>query len=412
MKLPTPCGHDCVFSGVDEQQVFSLTVSDREEYSCIDANRVLKIIPERSHGPAHPLHIEQDRTNTCRRRALLEELMCHPCPHVLPVSRVCSCSFESPVLTGEPLRDFGLGPDGNALVPPALRKPRWPPELLETYLRDLLDGLLELHGRGIAHGDPVLLNAFVSRSLPVETALWVDLSSIREGTDEARATDVAAFIELCLWPMLLDSEFSSVSLVRDIARVNSSAPNVLCGLREVLSVRRTDYDRANVRERFIAAVAEYDPLGRQDYFGRIHRRLCSAMAPAYALDYTVTDGSVRYMVSMLDAERTRNAMFEEERSRLLYLKFQRENDELRSWSAELERSAGFHRKRATHLEQELTKTADMLTELQAYARELRSAVEYHHERSERFEREFLAAGAAIERFHQQPWYRRMYRRVR
>jgi hypothetical protein len=335
-----------------------------------------------------------------------------PCPHVLPVSRVCSCSFESPILTGEPLRDFGLGPDGNALVPPALRKPRWVPEILQSFLRDLVDGISELHRRDIAHGDPVLLNAFVCRTLPVETALWVDLSSLREGTDEARATDVAAFIQLCLWPMLLDSEFSSASLLRDIARVNSSAPNVLCGLRDVLSIRRTDYDRGSVRERFIAALAEYDTLKRQDYFGRIHRKLCSAIAPTYALDYTVTDGSVRYMVSMLDAERTRNAIFEEERSRFLYLRFQRENDELRTWAADLEKSAGFHRKRAGHLEQELTKTADMLTELQAYARELRSAVEYHHERSERFEREFLAAEAAIQRFHQQPWYRRMHRRVR
>src|SRR5581483_2617239 len=212
MKLPSPCGPDCVLAGVEAQQVFSLTVSEREEYSCVSGNRVLKVIPARSHAPSHPLFLPADSTESVARRALLEKLRDQPCAHVLAVTRVCRCSFESPLVGGDPLRDFGLGPDGHSLTPPTLRKPRWAPDVLQAFFCDLVDGLAQMHQRGIAHGDPVLLNAYVARDEAAEGALWVDLSSIREATTEARLTDVAAFIEMCLWPMLIDCEFSSDSL--------------------------------------------------------------------------------------------------------------------------------------------------------------------------------------------------------
>ena len=403
MKLPTPCGSDCVLAGVNEPQVFSLTVSERQEYSCVFGNRVLKMIPPKSHAPSHPLYLASDHTDSTARRALLERLRDAPCAHVLQVTRVCRCSFESPLVSGEPLRDFGLGPDGHSLTPPALRKPRWPPDVLQSFFRDLTDGLAQLHERGIAHGDPVLLNAYVARGDGAEQALWVDLSSFREATSEARLTDAAAFVELCLWPMLLDCEFSSASLIRDIIEVNSSSPDVLAGLRQALTVERSDYARQDVREQRLNALREHDSLGRSDDYGKIHRRLCSALAAPYVLDYTVTDGSVRFTMSMLEAERTRNAIFEEEQSRLLYLRFQRENEELRKWSSELEKAVAFHNERAEKLQEAVAFHNNRAEALQGAvdfhnnrAEALQQAVEYHNSRAERVEQELTRTAKLLE----------------
>jgi len=231
--------------------------------------------------------------------------------------------------------------------------------------------------------------------------------------------------------------------------VNSSSPDVLAGLRQALTVERGDYARQDVRAQRLQALREHDSLARGDDYGKIHRRLCSALAAPYLLDYTVTDGSVRFAMSMTQAERTRNAIFEEERSRLLYLRFQQENEALRKWSSELEKAVAFHNERAEalqgaveyhsghaeRLEQELKNAVKLFEELQAHARELREAVEYHSGRAQSIEIELARAEtdskalreelseaaklreeaqarsrdleAVIERYNRSPWYRRL-----
>jgi DNA repair exonuclease SbcCD ATPase subunit len=307
--------------------------------------------------------------------------------------------------------------------------------MVQKFLFELVEGLQCLHQQGIAHGDPVLLNAFVQTAAEGERAVWVDLSSVREATEEARLMDSAAFVELCLWPMMLDSEIHSESLMRDVVAAECCAPDVLVGLHDALSVSRTDYARKDGRELRGSIFRDVDVLGRSDDFGRIRRRLCALLAAPYVLDYTISDASARFAMSLLDAERTRNAIFEEERSRLQYLEFHKEREELRKWVAELQQAVAYHNARAEKLESELNKTADALKEAQAHSRELQAAVDYHRVRSEALEQNFervqeqqnvlvnelkktsaeLGAAlsrirdldAAIDRHNQRSWYRRL-----
>ena len=315
------CGKSCLFRTISPD-AFPLSASARSEPSWVSGRSIIRIISKASRVVNHPLYSSEADPSRTERRNLLTVVMDRKPAYVAPVIALCNCSFEMPFIEGIPLRDFGLGPDANRLMPPQNRRPSWSPEALQAFLRQLVSGLQELHLNGVAHGDPALMNAMVADA--TEEAFWVDLNSVRAATDINIALDTTGFIELCLWPSLLEGNLYSPTLFADILDAVETAPDILALLSEVLANPRSDYRSGDARTVFASAVRKAGPLSRSDQFGRTHRHVCAYMSSVYFLDYTLSDQTARFYRSVLDAERTRHCVIEEEATRLHYLRFQNE----------------------------------------------------------------------------------------
>jgi glycosyltransferase involved in cell wall biosynthesis/GT2 family glycosyltransferase len=366
MKEYSYCGNSCLFRDLSADAL-PLSASSRPEGAWVAENRVIRTISGTGHVAAHPLHSSRE-ANLVERRALLRALMERPVAHVLPVTRLCECSFETPFLEGVPLRDFGLGPDAKQLTHPHNRRPSWAPEALQAFLKELASGLIALHGMGIAHGDPALMNALIADESGAREAIWLDLNTIRPAAEENRALDAAGFIDLCVWPALLEAHAYSPSLFSELADAAERAPDVLAALCEVLEGARTDYQSGDVRAAFTLALRTRRRLPRTDLFGEIHRTLRACMASAYFLDQTVSDQDVRFTHTVLEAEQTRRCLMEEEVTRLHYLRFHEELEaarqsaaELQDWSKQLQEAARYHEEQVAAAE---ARAADLAGELE------------------------------------------------
>jgi glycosyltransferase involved in cell wall biosynthesis len=342
MNQQSYCGSSCLFSKL-APEAFPLSASARPEAAWVSGNRIVRMISDAGCATNHPLYSGRGEANRAERRSLLTVVMkCAPA-HVAPVGTLCECAFEMPFVEGVPLRDFGLGPDANRLTHPQNRRPPWSPEALQGFLQQLASGLRELHRIGIAHGDPALMNALVAGAGATKEAIWIDLNSVRAATDTNVALDVSGFIELCLWPAMLDADLHSSALFADVLRAVKAEPDILAALSEILAGVRSDYQGGNARATFTALVREVDPLNREDLFGRIHRQVCACISPTYFLDQTLADQNTRFYRTILDAERTRHRIMEEEVTRLHHLQFRKELEntrdavaKLQAWCEELE----------------------------------------------------------------------------
>jgi hypothetical protein len=366
MKEYSYCGESCLFRDLGEE-AFPLSATSRTEGAWVAGNRVIRSISATGQVAAHPLHSSRE-ANLVERRALLRALMERPVAHVAPVTRLCECSFESPFLEGVPLRDFGLGPDAKRLTHPHNRRPSWAPEALQAFLRELASGLLSLHEIGIAHGDPALMNVLIADESGAREAVWLDLNTIRPATEENRALDAAAFIDLCMWPSFLEAHAYSPSLFSELADAAERAPDVLAALREALEGARTDYQSGDIRAAFTSALRTRRSLPRTDLFGDIHRTVSACLAPAFFLDQTVSDQDVRYVHAVVAVEQTRHRLMEEEATRLHYLRFhdelqaaQKAATELREWSQQLQEAAHYHEQQASAAE---ARAADLAAEVE------------------------------------------------
>jgi hypothetical protein len=169
----------------------------------------VRMLAANSHSPDHPLYSGHDPRQTVEnRRGLLSRVRDAVPRSVLPVLRLCRCSVESPLLTGAPLQDFALGPDGNRLINPDVRRIVRPPGGVKAILADLAQGLAAMHAIGVAHGDPALMNAFAANrgdKRPEGTS--IDLNSLVPADADSEALDIAAFLLLTVWPALLDAQW-------------------------------------------------------------------------------------------------------------------------------------------------------------------------------------------------------------
>lgn len=343
-----PCGPHCLLPR-DPSTTRPLSSSSRPEISLVVGDSVIRSISAGSEDPNHPFSLAGETPTLDGRRALLSRIQQERPEHVLTVAGLCDCSVRSPYLEGRPLQDFGLGPDGNRLVAPANRRIHRQPAELERLLAELVAGLQALHRIGVAHGDPALMNAFVAAGNPGE-AVWVDLNSVRPATPEAVAVDIAGFVLTCMWPALLDAAHHSPSLFNELVGIQCSDSFDLEQLQAALRTAPTDHRAGNGRSALLAALKS-----RSAHPGNAQaiRAMASFLGPAYLLDQTRTDQTARFLQVVLAAERTRNTLVEEERTRLLNLKFEGELarsraaiDELRSWAAELQEAVRHHHDRA------------------------------------------------------------------
>lgn len=286
--------------------------------------------------------------------------MARPVTHVLPVMAVCECSFETPYLAGVPLRDFGLGPDANRLIHPNNRRPAWAPEALQAFLAELVAGIRGLHAIGIAHGDPALMNVLIVDNGGSGSATWLDLNSIRPATEENRALDWAGFLELCLWPSLLEAPYYSPSLLSAIADAAARESDLPSTLSDLLAARYEDYQAGDVRAAFADALRRIRGQQREDLFGQVHRTVQACMAPSYFLDQTISDLDCRFLLAVIAAEQTRHRLVEEETTRLHYLRFHDELEaarraaaEANQWARQLHEELARERQQRDALEQRL-----------------------------------------------------------
>ena len=345
------CGNLCLGRDLGAD-AFPLSASSRAEGAWIAGNRVVRLISAEGHVAGHPLFSYTD-CNQVERGALLKLLMEKRVAHVLPINRICTCAFETPLLSGEPLRDFGFGPDSNRLTHPQNRRPVWDPQALQVLLGELACALASLHEIGIAHGDPALMNAFVAEQEGVKKAVWLDLNSVRPATEENRALDTACFIELCLWPSLLEARAYSSTLFSELAHTAASAPDVLPRLGQVLATDYSDYQSGDLRSALLQVLRQASQTHRADRFGQVHRALRACVSATYFLDQAVSDQNARFFQSLLAAERTRHGLVEEEIARTQYLRFHEELrvanaavEELRDWAKQLQEAVQYHERQA------------------------------------------------------------------
>jgi glycosyltransferase involved in cell wall biosynthesis len=204
------------------------------------------------------------------------------------------------------------------------------------------------------------MNAFVIEREGAYQALWLDLNSVRAASAEAVALDVAGFLSLTLWPALLDARQHSPGLFQDLASAYRGAPDVLAAASEALEAARADVVEGDARTSLARAFRAEGPLERTDLLGAVHRRLAALTASSYFLDQTRSDQNARFYSTLLNVERTRNAVLEEERTRLHYERFHRELEranaglqELRAWSEEERKAIAFQVQRAETSEAQL-----------------------------------------------------------
>lgn len=358
------CGNLCLGRDLGAE-AFPLSASSRAEGAWIAGNRVVRLISAEGHAAGHPLFSNTD-CNQVERAALLKLLMEKRVAHVLPVNRICTCAFETPLLSGEPLRDFGFGPDANRLTNPQNRRPVWDPQALQVFLGELAGALASLHEIGIAHGDPALMNAFVADEGGVKQAVWLDLNTVRPATEENRALDTAGFIELCLWPCLLEARAYSPTLFADLVTA-ACAPDVLPQLGQVLAIHYSDYQAGDLRAALLQVLRQASQTHRADLFGQVHRAVRACVAATYFLDQSISDQNARFFQSLLTAERTRHGLVEEEIARTQYLRFHEELrvanaavEELRDWSKQLQEAVQYHERQAEGAKQQV---ADLAAEV-------------------------------------------------
>lgn len=374
MKELSYCGQSCRFRNLGAE-AFPLSASSRTEASWVSGNRLIRLISSTGHAPGHPLYSSRE-PKRAERRTLLKTLMDRPVAHVLPVIGLCSCAFETPFLDGVPLRDFALGPDANRLIHPQNRRPSWAPEALRMFLKDLAAGLAALHGIGIAHGDPALMNALIAEEGGARKAVWLDLNTVRPATEENRALDAAGFIELCLWPSLLEADSYSPSLFSALANTTEISPDIFAALLSVLAAGYADDRAGDIRASFAAVMRGHGYPPRTDLFGEIHRSMRACLAPTYFLDQTVSDLNARFFRSVLTAEQTRHRLAEEEATRLHYLRFHDELQsaqqaiaELQDWSKQLQEAARYHQQQAAAADRRTAELTDEVGRLQNLSRE-------------------------------------------
>ncbi len=360
MSKPKPCGPSCVLA--EKIHLLPLSASARPDGAWIHEGVVVRQISTQAHEPSHPFALVGDEGSAYVRAELLDRLMQDPPAHVVPVLEVCRCSFSMPFLEGTPLQELGLGFDQDRLVHPSARRVDWPAVTLHRLLAELARGLVELRASGIAHGDPAWMNAFASLGADgVHRGLWVDLNSMRPGTPEASDLDVAAFLLTTLVPALLDAREHSPSLFADLAAASRNGVDVLESVIEALEKERRDLQADGARASLGRALAEHGSASdRQDGVGRAHRRISAHLASQVLLDQTRSDQNARFFRAVLTAERTRNILLEEERTRLHLARFgaeqqslQRALDELRAYSAEQREAIEYQARRADGAEEQL-----------------------------------------------------------
>lgn len=367
MSQPTSCGPSCVLA--EKSNLLPLSASARPDGAWIHEGLVVRQISTQAHEPSHPFALEGDEGSGHSRAELLKRLAQRPCSHVVPVSEVCSCSFSMPFLQGTPLQELGLGFDQDRLVSPSARRLDWPAVTLHRLLAELAQGLLELRESGIAHGDPAWMNAFASTEADgARRGRWVDLNSVRPATSEASDLDVAAFLLTTLIPALLDAPQHSPSLFADLAAASRHGSNVLESVIEALKKERLDLQADGARASLGRALAEHGSASdRADGIGQAHRRVSAHLASQVLLDQTRSDQNARFFRATLTAERTRNVLLEEERTRLHLARFgaeqqslQRALDEMRAYSEQQREAIEYHAKRADGAEEQLRASEAML----------------------------------------------------
>jgi glycosyltransferase involved in cell wall biosynthesis len=307
----TPCGPDCL-RRVHTGDAFRLSQAERADSAVLIGELVLRSYSAGGHPSGHPFAATNPGPTRAERAELLR-LLRRPPAGVLAVRDVCDCSFTTDFVDARPVWDLGLGPDGAGLQPPTARNEVWDLQELSTILADLACTLADLHAMGVAHGDPALMNAMVVEPGQARRGLWVDLASVVSATDEARRTDEAAFVLTTALPALLCADAGSPSLVTDLLLASNDGAGALA---ETLRGKRSDLvesPRAALMEGVRTDLAP--SLG--DRFGQIALR----MAPAYFLDQSTGDVATRFLQNVLRAERTRQALLEEERTRLMYRRF-------------------------------------------------------------------------------------------
>jgi len=377
------CGSGCLQLGLPPD-AYALSVSVRPERSMVVGDRVVRTITTEGRFDSHPFSAGYMQTLTLQQRLeALGRLRDQPVPHVLTVTRLCQCSFEAPFLHGAvPLQDFGLGPDASKLMHPSARRLDWPPATLTTLLRELAQGLASLHEQGLVHGDSALMNAMVDVTDSGPEALWVDLNSLAPATAGAVELEISAFVQTCLWPALLDARHQSASLVRELVEAIAIGRGLLQTLVEILGAPRADFKVDDGRRLLFTRFRETKRLTGGTLFHKTNAKLTSALAPTYFLDQTKSDQTARFYEALLRAERERQALLEEERTRLHYHRFSSELAELRSWTKEVEAARDYHRQRADSAEAQLAEHVTQLQGLQRWTKEVEAARDYHRQRAD------------------------------
>ena len=374
------CGSGCLQLGLPPD-AYALSVSVRPERSMVVGDRVVRTITTEGRFDSHPFSAGYMQTLTLQQRLeALGRLRDQPVPHVLTVTRLCQCSFEAPFLHGAvPLQDFGLGPDASKLMHPSARRLDWPPATLTTLLRELAQGLASLHEQGLVHGDSALMNAMVDVTDSGPEALWVDLNSLAPATAGAVELEISAFVQTCLWPALLDARHQSASLVRELVEAIAIGRGLLQTLVEILGAPRADFKVDDGRRLLFTRFRETKRLTGGTLFHKTNAKLTSALAPTYFLDQTKSDQTARFYEALLRAERERQALLEEERTRLHYHRFSSELAELRSWTKEVEAARDYHRQRADSAEARAKHSEQAFEQLESDVVELVRSV--HRSRS-------------------------------
>jgi len=246
--------------------------------------------------------------------------------------------------------------------------------------------MMQMHSRGVAHGDPALFNAMVTEgdSGSDSSALWVDLNSVRRATEETIAVDIVAFLVTTVWPALLDARAHSPSLFSEIVHATFEADDILGALAAALDRERSDHAARSPIATLQACLREIQ-AARTDGIGIVQQRIQSMMAPSYFLQYTKSDQDVRFLQTALGAERARHLLLEEEMTRLHLLRFKGELDRANAAIDELKEVIKKQREAIDYHAEQGAKTEKALAEINEYAQKQREAIEYHAQRAERLE---------------------------
>ena len=306
-----PCGPDCL-RRVHTGDGVRLSQAARPESLLLGGDLVLRPISPGGHPSEHPFATTEPGPTRAERAALLR-LLRRPPAGVLAVNDVCACSFTTDFVEARPVWDLGLGPDGAGLQPPSARNQVWNLRELLSILADLAAALANLHDMGIAHGDAALMNAMVAYSAQEYEGLWVDLASVRSATQDARQTDEAAFLLTTALPALLCANAGSPSLVIELI---STSTDGAAAMAETLRGDRTDL----VESPRSALMEGIQTDGLSHVSGRV-AQIALRMAPLYFYDQSTGDVATRFLQNVLRAERTRQALLEEETTRLMYRRF-------------------------------------------------------------------------------------------
>jgi glycosyltransferase involved in cell wall biosynthesis len=305
------CGPDCL-RRVHTGDGVRLSQAERPAGAILTGELVLRSISGGGHPSDHPFAASEPGPTRAERAELLR-LLRRPPAGVLAVKDICDCSFTTDFVDARPVWDLGLGPDGAGLQSPAARNRVWNLHELLPVLADLAAALADLHDMGIAHGDAALMNAMVLVSGQPRRGLWVDLAAVRRMTEEAQRTDEAAFVLSTALPALLCADAGSPSLVTELI---SSSNFGAAALAETFRRERSDLIESP-RTALMEGLRPDSSSQIGDRFAQIALR----MAPTYFLDQSTGDLATRFLQNVLRAERTRQALLEEERTRLMYRRF-------------------------------------------------------------------------------------------